>query len=106
MARMAKHIARVVSRMTKEVENGTTMATAASTARTIRILVLWLMEGSLAAEQAGRLDRQNQDHRRVEREVGNLREQRLAEIIGEADGERADRGPAQTTHPANNDDGE
>ncbi len=50
---------------------------------------------SLAAEQAGRLDRQDQDHRRIEREIGELRKQRLAEIVGKPDQHRADGGAAK-----------
>src|SRR5712692_10756498 len=51
-------------------------------------------------EQAGRLDRQQQGHGRVEREVRNLREQRLAEIVGKPDDQRTDRRPGEAAHAA------
>src|SRR5262249_60938310 len=61
---------------------------------------------SFPSEQAGRLDRQNQCHRRVERKIGNLRKQGLAEIIGQANQQRTDRGAAEAAHAANDDHGE
>src|SRR5665213_2728662 len=107
MARMAKHIARVVSRTTNEEEYGTTTAIGSNTAMTMRIFTFWVMRvRSLAAEQTGRLDRKDQDHRRIKREVGDFREQRLAEIVGEADRQRADGGAAQAAHAADDDDRE
>src|SRR5450755_2796221 len=105
IARIPNANARVASRTTKELACGTMNASTTSAAATIRILLCWLTIGRrlLTSEQAGWLHRQDQNHRRVEREVGNLREQRLAEIIGEADEQRADRGAAQASHPADND---
>ena len=80
-----KPSARVASRMMNELVFGMTTAIAARTAITTRILVCWLLIGpcSFPSEQPGRLDRQDQRHRRIQREVGNLREQRLAEIVGQ-----------------------
>src|SRR5579885_3302304 len=66
---------------------------------------LSIVRASLPAEQTGRLDREDQDHRRVTREIRDFRKQRLAEIVGEADGERADGGAAEAAHAADDDDG-
>src|SRR4051794_20392179 len=100
--------ARVTSRMMKEPVFGTIITTAASAATTSRIFQVWLRigRGSLSSEQTGWLDRQDQRHWRVQREVGNLREQRLAEIVGEANDQRADRGAAQASHAADDHHGE
>src|SRR5665213_3728836 len=99
MAKMAKHIARVVSRTTNEEECGTITAIASSTAMTMRIFTFWVMRvRSLAAKQTGRLDRKDQDHRRIKREVGDFREQRLAEVVGETDRQRADGGAAPVSY--------
>src|SRR5665647_3451012 len=105
MARIAKANARVASSTTNEPDCGTIKAIATRAAATIRILACWLTidRCSLSSKQAGRFDRQDQNHRRIEREIGDFREQRLAEIIGEADRQRADRGAAQAAHAADND---
>ena len=50
---------------------------------------------SVPSEQAGRLDREDQNHRRVKREIGDFRKKCLAEIIGETDRQRADRRAAE-----------
>src|SRR5260370_21067518 len=77
--------ARVASRITNELVFGMMIAIAAKATTTIRTLMCWLFirRGSFASEQPGRLHRENQRHRRVEDEIGNLREQRLAQIFGE-----------------------
>ena len=105
MAKIAKHIARVVNSTTNEPVCGTIKAIATSSSATIRIFMFWVIgRRSVAAEQAGRLDRQDENHRSIEREVGDFRKQRLAEIVGEADQERADRGAAKRAHAADDDD--
>src|SRR6186997_501970 len=102
ITRMENASARVTSRMTNEPVCGTTRRTAASATITIRIFQLWLRIAgrSLSSEQAGRLDREDQRHWGVQREVGNLRKQRLAEVVGEPDDQRADRGAAEAAHAA------
>src|SRR6266852_1532034 len=93
ITRIEKASARVASRMMKELVFGTITAIAAIATTTNRTLRGWpvICAGSLASEQSGRLDGEDQRHRRVEREVGNLGKQRLAEIVGETDRQRADR---------------
>ena len=54
MARMAKAIARVASRMTNEPECGTMKASASKAAATIRILIFWLAIALLTLVQTGR----------------------------------------------------
>src|SRR5713101_8320497 len=98
ITRIAKASARVASRITNELAFGTTIAMTASATTTSRTLIRALLIGSFPPEQPGRLHRQDQRHRRVQREVGNLREQRLAEIIGQADQQRADRCASQASH--------
>src|SRR6476620_2663896 len=94
--------ARVVSRMTNELVFGTMTAIAARATTTLKTLMCWLCirRRSLASEQPGRLDRQDQRHRRVEREIGHFGKERLAEIVGQADEQRADGGAAEASHPA------
>src|SRR5271167_4983339 len=99
ITRMENASARVASRMTKEFVLGTTSATAASATRTTRTLLRTLVI-SFPPEQSRRLYRQDQGHRRVERKVGHLREQRLAEIIRKPNQQRSDRGAAEATHAA------
>src|SRR5471030_2590727 len=105
MARIANAIARVASNTTKEPDCGTTYNSASSPIMTITIFIFWLTIAlcSISPEQTGRLDREDQNHRRVEGEIGNFGKQRFAEIIGEADCERADRGAAQAAHAADDD---
>src|SRR5690349_25078562 len=88
--------------MTNESVFGTMMAIAASATTTLKILMFWLFmrRRSLPSEQPGRLDRQDQRHRRVKGEIGDLGKQRLAEIIGEADEQRADCRAAEASHAA------
>src|SRR4051812_31732566 len=97
ITRMENASARVTSRMTNELVFGTTITTAARATTTIRIFQALLRIGrrSFPSEQSGRLDREDQRHRRIEREVGNLRKQRLAEVVGESHDQRADRGAAE-----------
>src|SRR5215471_5255452 len=108
ITRIEKANARVVSRITNELVFGMMIAIAAKATTTIKTLMCWLFirRGSFTSEQPGRLDRENQRHRRVESEIGNLREQRLAEIVGESDDQRADRRAAQASHPADDHDRE
>src|SRR5450631_2418583 len=96
IARMPNANARVASSTTNELVCGMMNPSKANAAATIRILTCWLTIGrrSLSSKQASRLNREDQNHRRVEREVGNFRKQRLAEIVGETDDQRADRGAA------------
>src|SRR5215469_14641076 len=99
ITRIENASARVASRITKELVNGTMIAstaTAATTSETLSRLVIC----SLPPEQAGWLDGEDQRHRGVERKVGHLRKQRLAEIVREADEKRADRGAAEAAHAA------
>src|ERR1700704_643123 len=100
ITRIENASARVTSRMMNELVFGTTITTAASAAMTITIFQAWVLIGrrSLPPEQPGRLDRENQRHRRVQREVGNLRKQRLAEVVGQSDDQRADRRAAEAAH--------
>src|SRR4029078_6671948 len=108
MTRMENARARVASRMTNELVLGTTITMAASAATTIRIFQVWLRIGrrSLPPEQSGGLDREDQRHRRVQREVGDFRKQRLAEVVGQAHQQRADRSSAEATHAADDHHGE
>src|SRR6185436_7067882 len=105
---MANASARVTSRMMKEPVFGTMITVARSAAITSMIFQVWLRirRGSLSSEQTSRLDREDQRHRCVQREVGNLREQRLAEVVGQANDQRADSGAAQAPHAADDHDGE
>src|SRR3954452_2109513 len=105
-ARIAKAIARVASRTTNEPERGTMNAIRTRAAITPRSLSMREFIRSLPPEQSGRLDREDQHHRRVQREIGKLRKQRLAEVVGEADGESADGCAAKAAHAANDDNGE
>src|SRR5258708_26155165 len=84
--------ARVVSRITNELVFGTMIAIAAKATTTIRTLMYWLFirRGSFTSEQPGRLHRENQRHRRGEGEIGNLREQRPAQIFRGPDDQPAD----------------
>src|SRR5262252_9777231 len=108
ITRIEKANARVASRITNELVFGTMIAIAAKAATTIKTFMCWLFirRCSFTSEQSGRLDRQNQRHRRVEGEIGNLREQRLTEIDGKPDDQRADGRAAQASHPADDYDGE
>src|SRR5262245_62809313 len=108
ITRIEKANARVVSRLTNALVFGTMIALAANAATTIKTFMCWLFirRCSFTSEQSGRLHRQDQRHRRVKGEIGHLREQRLAEIVGESDDQRADRRPAQASHPADGHDRE
>src|SRR5262245_7237437 len=94
--------ARVTNRMTNEFVPGVMTAIAASATTTMRILAVWLLieRRSFPTEQSGRFDRKDQRHRCVKGEIRHFGEQRLAEIVGEADGQRADRGAAKAAHAA------
>src|SRR5581483_10488224 len=106
ITRIENASARVTSRMTNELVFGTTIASAARITATTRTLIGWLViSSSLAPEQAGRLDGKDQRHRRVQGEIGYLRKQRLAEVVGETHQQRADRGAAEAAHAADDDDG-
>src|SRR5215475_2073931 len=61
---------------------------------------------SLAAKKSGRLDGQDENHWRIEGEVGNFRKERLAKIIGQAHRQRADGRAPQTAHAADDHHGE
>src|SRR6266852_4667487 len=100
--------ARVASRITNELVLGVMIASAARATTTSRILMRWLFirRCSLASEQSGRLDRQYQCHRRVEREIGDLREQGLTEIVRQSDQQRPDRRAAEAPHAADDHDRE
>src|SRR5215471_20220361 len=100
ITRMENASARVASRITNELVNGTAIASAAMAAITTEIFSRLVIGRSLPSEQAGRLDRQDQGHRGVQREIGHFGKQRLAEIVGEPDQEGADRGAAETAHAA------
>src|SRR3954470_9547951 len=89
-ARIAKAMARVARRTTNEPERGTMNAIRTSAAITPRTLSMRGFIRSLPSEQSGRFDREDQNHRCIQGEIRKLREQRLAEIIGEAHGESAD----------------
>src|SRR5215469_14448822 len=88
--------------MTNELVFGTMMAIAARATTTLKTLMFWLFmrRRSLPSEEAGRLDRQDQRHRRVEGEIGDLGKKRLPEIVREADEQRADGGAAEASHAA------
>src|SRR5262245_37138958 len=104
---MAKAIARVASSTTNEPDFGTIRASATRMTATIRILTRWVpMDRSISPEKARGLDRKNQNHGRVQCEVGDLRKQGFAEIVGETDRERADRGATQAAHATDNHHGE
>src|SRR5215813_6399677 len=94
ITRIENASARVASRITNELVNGTTIASAAIAATTMEIFSRLVMRRSFASEQAGRLDREDQRHRGVQGEVGHFGKQRLAEVVGEPDQQRADRGAA------------
>src|SRR6266849_2333484 len=108
ITRIENASARVVSRITNELVFGVTIAIAARATTTTKTLIRWLFirRCSFTSEQSGRLDRQYQCHRRVEREIGDLREQGLAEIVRQSDQQRPDRRAAQASHPADDHDGE
>src|SRR2546425_10245214 len=99
ITRIEKANARVASRITNELVFGMMIAIAARATTTIKTFMCWLFirRCSFASEQSGRLHRQDQRHRRVEGEIGNLREQRLAEIVGESYDQRAERCAAQAS---------
>src|SRR5690348_10153263 len=63
------------------------------------------MTVSIVSEQAGWLDREDQNHRRIQREIRNFGKKRLAEIVREPNRQRTDRGAAERTHTADDDDG-
>src|SRR5690242_20040534 len=93
--------------MTNEPVLGTTIAIAAIATTTATILNVWLFIAfSISSKQPGGLDGEDQRHRRVQREVGNFGEQGLAEIVGEADQQRADRSAAEAAHAADDHHGE
>src|SRR5262245_5309373 len=94
--------------MRNELVFGTMIASAASAATTSKIFTCWLRiaSRSFPSEQSGRLDRQDQRHRRVEGEIRDLRKQRLAEIVRQSDQQRADRCAAEAAHPADDHDRE
>lgn len=93
---MEKAKARVASKMMKELVCGTINAAAASTATTENILIC----ARLMPEQPGRPHRKDECHRCVQREVRELWKKRLAEIVGKAHEECADRRAAETAHAA------
>src|SRR6516165_8195890 len=99
MTRIEKASARVVKRIRNELVFGTIRVRAASAATTVRTLTRGIaMLRLLSPEQSGRFDGQDHRHRRVEREIGDLGEQRLAEVVGEADQQRTDGGAAEAAH--------
>src|SRR5262249_59935282 len=100
ITRMENASARVASRITNELVNGTTIASAAMAAITMAIFSRLVIARSLPPEQTGRLDREDQRHRGVEGEIGHFGKQRLAEIVGESNQQRADRGAAEAAHAA------
>src|SRR5215468_7940646 len=101
MARMARTSARVTRRITNELANGATSPSAITKAMTSNILLrLVMIPRSLPPEQPGRLQRQDHRHRCVQREIGNLGEQRLAEIVRQPHQQCPDRCAAQATHAA------
>src|SRR5689334_9065079 len=104
MARIAKVRARVARRTTNDPDRGTIRTTATSAIATRRILICceFMGSGSLAAEQSGRLDRQDQCHRRIQRKIGDLGKQRLSEIVGQAYGKCTDGGATKRAHAADN----
>src|SRR6478752_289656 len=108
MARMAKVRARVARSTTNDPDRGTIRTTATSARVTRRILICcgFMEPSSLAAKQSGRLDRQDQCHRRVQREIGDFRKQRLTEIVSQAYRKRTDCGAAKRTHASDNDNRE
>src|SRR5262249_25174780 len=108
ITRIEKAKARVVSRITNELVFGMMIAIAVKATTTIKTFMCWLFirRRLLAPKRPGRLHRQNQRHGRVEGEIGTFRKQRLAEIVGESDDQRADRRPTQAPHPADDHDGE
>src|SRR5947207_2081914 len=95
IARIAKMSACVSSPIQYELKNG-----GAATRRTKSATLL------PAAIQPGWLDRDHDHHRREEREVRQLRHQRLPEVVDESDHETADEGALQTAHAADDDDHE
>src|SRR5580704_10629843 len=99
ITRMEKASARVANKIMNDVVCGMTSATAARPTITIRIFTR-SRAMSCPSEQPGRLHRQEQGHRRIEREVGDFGKQRPAEIVGEPDDQRADRGAAEAAHAA------
>src|SRR5918996_622371 len=100
MARMAKTSARVTSRITNPLVWGTTTARAAAAAITSRTLTRRVMAlPSRPSEQAGRLHGQDQDHRSIELEVGDLRKESLPEVVGQPDDHAADGRARQAAHP-------
>src|SRR6266542_2475408 len=96
-----------VSRPTQYVERNGGPATS-STATAIRTGSRQLSSTpdrrSPAAIQPRRLDGQHEHHRRKEREVRELRHERLAEVVDHADGYAADEGALETAHAADDDD--
>src|SRR5262249_50085290 len=109
MSRLMARIANTSARVTRSVTNGpvcgVTTSTAMRTAATASSLRWWVMRfTSLAPEQAGRLDRQQQGHGCVKGEIGDLGKQRLAEVVGEPDNERPDRCAREASHAADDHD--
>src|SRR2546428_9840974 len=108
ITRMEKAKARVASRITNELVLGTMIAIATTAAAAARILTFWLVidPRSFPSEQSRWSYRQDQRHRRIQSEIGDLREQGLAEIIRQADEQGSDRGAAEASHPADDHDRE
>src|SRR5262249_55744265 len=108
MTRIEKANARVVSRITNELVFGTMIAIAAKATTTIKTFMCWLFirRCSFTSEQSGRLHRQDQRHRRVEGETGDLREGLFAELVGKPATKRADRGAPKPPNPADDHDRE
>src|SRR6266850_2804171 len=101
MSRLIARIAKIVicvSRPTQyELRNGGT-----AMRRTTRTTYATVCLPS--AIQSRRLDGEDDDHRREEREVRQLRHERLAEIVEQADDDAADERAFQAAHPADDDD--
>src|SRR5215470_7031144 len=107
MAKIPRTNARVISRIMNELVNGASSPRPINTATTANsLLPVGMRSRSLPSKQTRRFHRQDQGHRRVERKIGDLWEQRLAEIIRQADDQRPDRRAAQAAHTADDDDRE
>src|SRR5687767_10256704 len=106
ITRMENTSARVATNRTNEFVFGIMITVAASATQTTRTLTVWLViEGiSFSSEQSGRLHGEDQSHRRIQREIRYFREQRLAEVVGQAHQQRADRGAAEAAHAADDHD--
>src|SRR6187549_3604340 len=89
------------------IQKGRVTSAAKATARAmLRVLGMPLMRRScdMPAEQALRPEDQHQQHRQEQHEVGKLGQERLAEVIDEADDDAADEGAEQAAGAAEYDD--